>query len=227
MTRTTNARLAGFAFLFYIAVGVAAMVIGARTGAADTSARLALIAQHRSEAGLTIVLAMLTGFSALVLGIALYGITRDEDHDLALFALSSRACEGVLGAFPITTLGLLWLATTRGSADAPDAPAAAAIAAFLLKLAGWKTIVGATFFAVGSAVFSWLMLRGRVVPGALAWLGVVASLLLVAGLPLQLAGVLSGVVAQVMWLPMAAFEIPVAIWLIVKGASAPAPRAPI
>jgi hypothetical protein len=44
MTRTTNARIAGFTFLFYIAVGVASMVLsGQATGAAGT-AKLAGIA---------------------------------------------------------------------------------------------------------------------------------------------------------------------------------------
>ena len=44
MSRTTNARIAGFTFLFYIAVGVASMVpSGQATGAAGT-AKLAGIA---------------------------------------------------------------------------------------------------------------------------------------------------------------------------------------
>ncbi|MBI4501026.1 MAG: DUF4386 family protein [Gemmatimonadetes bacterium] len=123
----------------------------------------------------------------------------------------------MLGAFPVTTVGLLWLATERGGADAPDPAAAYALGALLLKGAGWKTIVGATFFAVGSTLFSWLLLRGRMIPVALAWLGVLASILLVVGLPLQLAGVLGGSATQLMWLPMAAFEIPLALWLLIKG----------
>ena len=47
MTRTTNARIAGFTFLFYIAAGVAIMVLsGQATGAGGTTAKLAGIAQH-------------------------------------------------------------------------------------------------------------------------------------------------------------------------------------
>jgi hypothetical protein len=48
---------------------------------------------------------------------------------------------------------------------------------------------------------------------------VIASVILVIALPLQLAGLVSGTLAQVMWIPMAAFEIPVGLWLIVKGVS--------
>ncbi|HEX9423014.1 MAG TPA: DUF4386 family protein [Pyrinomonadaceae bacterium] len=77
------------------------------------------------------------------------------------------------------------------------------------------------FFAVGSTSFSWLLLRGRMIPVGLAWLGVLASVLLVVGLPMQLAGLLRGTVTQLMWLPMAVFEIPLALWLIIKGVATP------
>lgn len=93
------------------------------------------------------------------------------------------------------------------------------------RVAGvWKTMSGATLFAVGSTIFSSLFLRGRMIPIALAWLGVVASVLLVIGLPLQLAGFLRGPVTTIMWLPMAVFEIPLGIWLIVTGAPLPPHR---
>ena len=85
-------------------------------------------------------------------------------------------------------------------------------------------ILAATLFAVGSTLFSWLLLRGRMISAVLAWLGVVASVLLVALLPLQLVGALTGPVTQFMWLPMAAFEIPLGLWLLIKGVAAPAVR---
>jgi hypothetical protein len=62
------------------------------------------------------------------------------------------------------------------------------------------------------------------IPITLAWLGVVASALLVVLLPLQLAGFLSGPVTSFMWLPMLAFEVPLAVWLLVKGVAPPARR---
>ena len=80
-------------------------------------------------------------------------------------------------------------------------------------------LVGATLFAIGSTLFCWLLLRGRLIPTVLAWLGVFASVLLVVALPVQIAGILPRVIAQVMWLPMLAFEVPFGIWLIVKGLS--------
>ncbi len=65
------------------------------------------------------------------------------------------------------------------------------------------------------------------IPTSLAWLGVVASALLVVGLPLQIAGLLSEAIVSLMWLPMLAFEVPLGLWLLIKGAVAPArPQSP-
>ena len=200
MTRTTNARLAGVTYLVYLAAGIASLVLAGRAHATD-------------------VLAVLTSFSALVLGVTLYAITREQDPDLAMLALTSRVGEGLLGAVGIpSTLGLLWLATATG-ADAPDTGAAHALGAYLLR---GSVALTATFFAVGSTLFSWLLLRGRMIPIPLAWLGVVASVLLVVDLPLQLAGFLRGPVTALMWMPMLVFEVPLALWLLIKGVAMPA-----
>jgi len=151
--------------------------------------------------------------------VTLYAITREQDPDLAMLALVCRVAEGVIPAVGTRkTLDLLWLASATG-ADAPGPEATHALGAFLLRGGGLP--IDASFFAVGSTLFSWLLLRGRMIPVALAWLGVVASILLVVGLPLQLAGVLRGPVSQLMWIPMAAFEIPLALWFIFKGVGAP------
>lgn len=82
------------------------------------------------------------------------------------------------------------------------------------------------FFAVGSLLFCWLLLRGRVIPIGLAWLGVIASALLVVILPLQLGGFLASTswassVTWIVWMPMLVFEVALSLWFLIKGAAAP------
>ena len=225
MTRMTNARIAGFTFLFYIAVAFPGMVLMNRaTNAEGTAAQLARIAEHASDVHLTILLTLLSCFSAVVLAVTLYGITRDEDHELALLTMAFRVCEGVLGAIGIpNTLALLWLATAGAGAGVPDVATANTLGAFMLMPAQ-NTMLGAPFFAVGSMIFSYLLLRGRIVPVSLAWLGVLASALLVVCLPLQFAGYLKGPMTKYMYLPMLAFEVPLGLWLLIKGVAPPAVR---
>jgi len=170
MTRITNARLAGVTFFLYIVATMAGMGLQGRPG-------------------VTMVLTLLMSFTALVLGVTLYAITREVDADLARLALICRVIEGIPGL---------------------EMPA--------------------IYFAVGSAIFSWLLLRGRMIPLALAWLGVFASLAMVVILPVQRFQVLGGgarwspSVEWVIWLPMLAFEVMLALWLLIKGVKEPVQR---
>ena len=162
MTRSTNARLAGVTFLLYFAAGIASMKL----------------AQAAS------VLTLLTSMSALVLGVTLYALTREEDADLALLALTCRVVEAI-----------------------PTAQQR-----------------GAFFFAVGSTIFAWLLLRGRMIPAALAWLGIVASALLVVILPLQIGGTnWTSSSTWLIWMPAGVFELILAAWLLIKGVATPRP----
>lgn len=191
------------------------------TSGEGAAAKLASIAQHATNMRLIVLLSLPICFSAVVLGVTLYMITRVQGPALAVLALICRVGEGFAGIFFPQTLGLLWLATSTG-ANAPDPTAAHAIGAFLLQMDAWSP--SAILFAVGSLMFSWLLLRGRMIPAALAWLGVLASLLWVVGLPLQLVGVLPGSITWFIYLPMAAFEIPLGFWLLIKGVAVPTPK---
>lgn len=199
MTHVTNARIAGSTFLIYIAAGMSGMMI-------------------RLPGVLTVLLSLVMCLSALVLAVTLYAITRDEDPDIALMGLTCRVAEGILGAmFIAATAALRSQSTASGASDA----AAQALSAFVSSARGLNTIVTAAFFAVGSTLFCWLFLRGRMIPVALAWLGLLASILLIVVLPLQLGGVVRGLTTQLVWLPMLAFEVPLGVWLLVKGIRLP------
>jgi hypothetical protein len=162
LARLTYARIAGFAFLFYIATGLTSMALPDQGSATD-------------------LLSLLMSFSALVLGVTLYVLTRDQGPALAMMALVCRVLEAVPVGEP------------------------------------------AIFFAVGSTIFSWLLLRGRMIPVPLAWLGVIASALLVVILPLQVAGLFGGQMSWsasltwLIWLPMLLFEVALALWFLFKG----------
>ena len=156
-------RVAGFTFLFYIIAGITSLALGSQVQAAD-------------------LLSLLLSFSALVLGVTLYALTRGQGPVLALFALTCRVAEAI------------------------------------------QFDESAIYFTVGSLFFSWLLLRGRLIPVLLAWLGVIASALLIVILPLQLVGLFGGStswassVTWLIWLPMLIYEVALALWLIVKGA---------
>ena len=200
------------------------------TNAEGTDATLTQIAAHASNVRIAIVLSLISSFCALVLAVTLYGITRDEDPDIAMIGMMCRVGEGFVGAIAILPiLGLLWLATGNGQTTTDSG--AKPLAALLLQVSDWSTPIAALFFAVGSTLFAYLFLRGRIVPVALAWLGLLGSVLIVITLPLQLVGLMSPRLATMMWYPLLPYEVILALWLIFKGAAIPAhssaPPAPV
>lgn len=219
MTRRTNARVAGILFLLYIATGIASMVLFARASQGeDTAAMLASIGRHATMVRFTVVLSLATFVYAVGLGVTLYALTRDVDADLALFALCCRVGEGIIGTVAATrTLSLVAIATAGTAAAPENAAATRALGGLLFQQGGWTGSLSAACFAAGSTVFAYLLLRGRSIPVWLAWLGVTASAMLVVAIPLQLVGGLPGAAAFGVWVPMAAFEIVLAAWLIVRG----------
>jgi hypothetical protein len=216
MTRATNARLAGFAYLFYMAVGLGNEALMHRaTDAEGNAAIIARIAEHTTALRFAILLKPCECLAAFVLAVALYGITRDEDHELAMLGLVCRVAEGVfVASFIPIDLGLLWLANVRAGVGAPDIATTNALSAFLLMPSG---TIGAIFFALGSTIFSYLLLRGRMVPVLLARWGVFSSALLVIGLPLQLAGFFTGPLTGYQWVPAIIFAPVLGLWLLVRG----------
>jgi hypothetical protein len=127
--------------------------------------------------------------SAVLLALTLFVVTRVEQPVVAALGMIFRLAEGGLG----TALHLTGITVSR------------------------PTLVAATLFAVGSTFFCWLLLRGRMLPRGLAWTGLIASIVLVAGLPLQLGGLLGPPFTMLMWMPMLAFEVPGGLWLLAKG----------
>jgi hypothetical protein len=225
VTRKTNSRVAGFTFLFYIAVAFPSLVLLTRATNGDgIAAKLAQIAEHASDVRIAIVLSLVSSFCALVLAVTMYNITRDEDADIAMLGLTCRVGEGFVGAISILPiLGLLWLATGSGQ-NAADSSGVTTLAALVLQVSDWTTPIAALFFGVGSTLFAYLLLRGRIVPVPLAWLGLLGSVLIVIALPLQLVGVVGGRFAQMMWYPLFPYEVILALWLIIKGAAMPTRR---
>ncbi len=80
------------------------------------------------------------------------------------------------------------MVATGTMAAGPDAATSNMIADLMLKMEGWIFLTSGTCFALGSTIYCYLFLRARSIPVPLAWLGVLASILVLVVVPLQLAG---------------------------------------
>ena len=225
MTRPTNARVAGFTYLFYAAIGIGSEVLMHQArGAGDYAATLARIGQYATNVRLTILITVLECLSAFVLGVTLYGITRDEDHELAMVGLVCRVAEGVLGSINNVPgyLGLLWLAkeSRTRSRGRPDNERAARVPAhawrerpsrcgllcrreFDFFLSAPARTDGPDFNRMAGRVRVGPA-RGGVTPAARWFFD-------------------SAVDGYFQWLPALVFQVVIGFWLLIKGvAAAPA-----
>lgn len=219
MTTRSMAKAAGVAFLVYIAAGLSGMALSGRAlQGGDMAARIASVASHATEMRLSLLLNLVAAFCALILATSLHALTRDADRELATFGMICRAGEGIHGMFGFTSRAYLWLA--MGS-QAPSGDAASLIAQTFSAAGRWQASTAALLFAAGSTAFAFAFVRGRLLPRALARLGVGASILLLVTLPIQMTGWIGGTVVEVvMWLPMLVFELWLAVWLIARGGHA-------
>lgn len=81
-SRRIYARVAGFTFIFYIAAGITSLTLSGETQA-------------------TGVLTLFQNFSALVLGVMLFALTREQEPAIAMLALTCRVVEAVHGEAPV------------------------------------------------------------------------------------------------------------------------------
>jgi hypothetical protein len=169
---------------------------------------------HRTyarAAGFTFLFYIVAGISSMALG------SESQIRDLLLLLQSFSAL--VLGA---TLYGLTY----------NQGPILALLALTCRVAEAVQYGESAIYFAVSSLIFSLLLLRGRMIPAALAQLGVIASALLVVILPLQLAGLFggsmswAGTVTWLVWMPMLIFEVVLALWLMIRGIALPATHNP-
>lgn len=218
------ARVAGFMFLFLIATVIASSVLIGGVEGDEISKTLRNVSDDSFRVRLGVLFLIVGGISTLILAAALYAVTKHEDRNLAILALSCRAVEAGLYAIGIiSALTLLSLSEQTTTASTGEPTAAYTLGDIVSDVNAWGTNVGAAFFAVGSLLYSYLLLKARSIPVALSVLGVIASLILIVGVPLQTAGgqaTAEGTPA-VIWIPMIIFEISTGLWLFVRGANAP------
>jgi hypothetical protein len=226
-------RVAGFAFLFLIAVDLTSgFVMGGVRTTGGIGDRLTSTAQHVGAVRISILLSIVAGLTTLVLAGMLYAIVAREDRNLAILALSCRAVEAGLYAVGILrALALLFLSHGYADAAPADASSIRVVADLVVKLGPMNSNVAAIFFAAGSTLFAYLLLRSRAIPVPLSVIGVAGSVLVLVGVSVQTAlsrDTFSDAWALI-WVPAGVFEISTGVWLLVKGArlatTQPAPRA--
>ena len=207
MNEKTDARLAGFLFLWLIVAGIGGMflmTVVTRGGTFAEKAQRITEWEHVYRTALVIELS--ASMSAVLLAFVLYVMLRPVGELLARFAMYWRFGEAIIGTIGVLA-GFVKLRLYLSGGEA---------SLELVRFASSTTVlVSATFFSIGSALFYRLFARSQYLPRALSQFGVFASVVVTAGcLTRLIAPELGSPLVWITWLPMAIAEVATGVWLI-------------
>jgi hypothetical protein len=221
-SQRTASRVVGVAYILSVAIVVIANfgVGGRLMVAGDAAATMHNIASSVGLFRLTIVLDLIYGVGVVVLAAALYVVLRPVSRHLALLAALSRFTFALLWVLvPLALLAVLLLSTDAGVGRSLGAEPSQALVRLLRAGTGNLYYVGLLFWSLAATICSWLWLKSRYVPSALALIGLAGSAWCVFCTVWYLIDPAFANVVNLWWFdsPMVLFEIAVSVWLLVRG----------
>jgi hypothetical protein len=154
-------------------------------------------------------------------GVTLYPVVKRQNHSLALGYASARLLEATVIA--VGTIGVLSVVTLRqdlAGAASTDHSTLVAIGKSLLAIHEWTFLIGPNFvLGANTLLLACLMYRSRLVPRVIAVLGLVGGPLICASATAVMFGLYDQLSAwgSIAALPVFAWEVSLAVYLILKG----------
>jgi Domain of unknown function (DUF4386) len=166
------------------------------------------------------VMELILVLSAIGTAVGLFPFLRKYNESIALGHLCFRFLEAIFISIGIVSVLSLLTLSQDYVATAPNASALQASGALLLAVRQWTFILGpGLLLGTNTVLYSYLLYKSRLVPRVIAGLGITgATLVLVAAL-LQIFGVtpFGSALPVLMAMPVAVYEMILAVWLIAKG----------
>jgi hypothetical protein len=160
---------------------------------------------------------MLSGSLLTVpLAFGLYYAVRPAGEVLARGALGFRLLEAGLGL----------VSTAAGFGALRSEFVGSSFGTAVLQFAHWNdaTALGAFVFTIGSTIFFYLFVKSGYIPQALAWLGLLASVIAMAACLMHFARSSFPAMTMYAWIPMLLAETSTGTWLLVKSVKQPNTR---
>ena len=167
------------------------------------------------------LLEVLLAIAVVGTAVTLYPIIKRQNEGMALGHVAGRLIEATIIA--VGAISLLAVVTMRhdlAGTTGPEATAAVTVGQSLVAVHNWTFLFGPKLaLGVNTVLLAYLMYRSRLVPRAIAVLGLVGGSLIFASGTAVLFGLyedlsVPGVAAAA---PVLAWELSVATWMIVKG----------
>ena len=178
---------------------------------------LTAVSANENQVILGALLEIIATAAIVGIPIAMYPILKKHNEGLALGYVGTRIFEGlIIFLNTIILLSILALSQEFVNTVTPDASYFQTSGTLLLAAREQISILVDFPFPIGAVIFSYLLYKTKLTPRWLAVLGLIGGVLWLATAPLRMFG-FNPEPMEFMALPIAAQEMVLAIWLIVKG----------
>lgn len=178
-------------------------------------------ATHQHEVVLGALMELITVAAMVGTAVGLFPLLRKQSESIALGYLCLRFMECVLITVGIlSVLSLLTLSQEFVAAAAPVAATYQAVGTALLAVHTWTFMLGPNFMlGLNTFLYSYLFYKSGLVPRSIAVLGLIGATLIFVAALLELFGVFPqlSVWGALLAIPVFAYEMVLAVWLILKG----------
>jgi len=176
--------------------------------------------ENRSQVTLGAVMELITVLANIGTAVALFPFLRKYNESIALGHLFFRFLEAVFISIGVISVLSLLTLSQDFVASAPNASALQASGILLLAVHQWTFILGPNLLlGANTVLYSYLLYKSRLVPRPLAGLGITGAILVLIAALLQISGItrFGSALPALLAMPVAAYEMILAAWLIVKG----------
>jgi Domain of unknown function (DUF4386) len=220
----SNRRAALSAGVLFITATVANVIgTGLSRSLLEAPDYLVGIAGHADRVAAGALLELIAAGASAGIAISLYPVLKKWGAGLALGSVVFRTAEAVMYMICVVSLlSLLALSQRFTSAVAADPATFRAVGDSFLDVRQQAALVGVFAFSVGGLLYSYLFYRSRLVPRWLSGWGIGAITLMFVACLLALFRQDELTTYTILALPLAVQEMVLAVWLIVRGFSAPA-----
>jgi hypothetical protein len=166
-------------------------------------------------------LELIVALAGIGTAVTLYPVVKRQNEGAALGFVAARVLEAsMIFAGVVSLLSLLTLRQHLGGAAGANAGALVTTAASHVAVYNWTFLLGQSLMpGINALLLGTLLYRSRLVPRVIPVVGLIGAPLLITAV---FASLLSGSVPAPSWtalaaLPVAAWELSLGIWLVVKG----------
>lgn len=177
--------------------------------------------EHANQVILGALMELILVVSAVGTATTMFPFLRKYNETVALWHVCFRFLEAIIITVGvISVLSLLTLSREFVAAGAPDTASFQTSGIVLKALHDWTFLLGPNFMlGINTMMYSYIFYKSKLVPRFIPILGMTGSALVFLAALLEMFGVIPqiSVTGALLCLPVAANEMILAVWLIVKG----------